>query len=390
MKNDRKETSGQGSGRIKALAGTLAAALILSAASGCGGKAGASQAKDAQTSAAAAGTAQSGKLTDVKFAVGNTGTGGILPVVAAEANFDEEEGLNIILEPVDNASNTLAATASGKADVGGWSSAAPLSYIAKGNDLTIYGGLMSDYESLVVTPKNKAAWGGKLSPDFLKGKKIAVNRTNSGDIALRAYFASEGVDLKTIQYIELDSGTSVIEAVRKGSADAGIVNGGFYKAAEKQGLVHVQFIKQIIGRDFICCRQLARPSALKDNRDLYVKIQKALIKAYHLYKTDQNKTVDLASHYLKLSKDDIRFLTYQYGDLVLSPDPDIQGVYNYYEGMKKCGYIDANTKVDILQHVDTSIYRDALKQIVQENPKDQIYQELQSNFKETVVKNAAA
>lgn len=330
------------------------------------------------------------QLIDVKIGVGNTGTGGILPVIAAEANYDEEFGLNFILQPVDNASDTLAATSAGKIDVGGWSSAAPLSYIAKGNKLTIIGGLMSDYESLITKKENKEKWTGKLTADFLKGKKIAVNRTNSGDIALRAYFASQGIDLKTIQYEELDSGTSVIEAVNKGTADAGIVNGGFYRAAEKQGLVNVRFIKNIIGRDFICCRQLVRPDSLKTNRDVYVKIEEALIKAYQLYKTDPAKTIELSTHFLKLSKDDIKFLTYDYGDLLLSPDPDIQGVYNYFDGMKRCGYIDANSKVDITKYVDTSIYRDALDTLLKQSPSDKNLLELKKDFKETAVKSGAS
>lgn len=355
---------------------TLAAgSVLLLSACGAGGE-------NAKTAGASG-----KKLTDVKFGVSNTGTGGILPVLAAEANYDEEFGLNIILSPVDNASDTLAATSAGKIDVGGWSSAAPLSYIAKGNKLTVIGGLMSDYESLVTTKAKKSKWTGKLTADFLKGKKIAVNRTNSGDIALRAYFASQGVDLKTIQYIELDSGTSVIEAVNKGSADAGIVNGGFYRAAEKQGLVNVRFIKDIIGRDFICCRQLVRPSSAKNNRDVYVRIEEALIKAYRLYRTDPEKTIELSSHYLKLAKDDIKFLAYDYGDLLLSPDPDIQGVYNYFDGMKRCGYIDADSSVDITKYVDTSIYRDALNAALKKSPSDPSCLELKKNFKETVEKS---
>lgn len=366
--------------KILALVSALCALSVFLTACGAGTPTG------EKTSSGGTDSQKSGELIDVSFGVGNSGTGGVLPVIAAYANFDEEFGLNFKLEAVDNASNTLAATEAGKVDIAGWSSAAPLAYIAEGNNLKIIGGLMSNYESLIVKPENKEAWSGDLTGTFLEGKTIAVNRTNSGDIALRAYLTSKGVNLSKVTYKELDSPSTVIEAVKKGTVDAGIVNGSFYKPAENQGLVNVQFVKDIIGSDFICCRQLVSPDSIEKNREVYVKVEKALIRAYQLYRTDPEKTVKLAKNFIINDESEINFLLYEYGDLRLSPDPNIQGIYNYFEGMKLCGYVDANNQTNITDYVDTSIYKEALDALIAEDADDASLLELKNDFKATAAK----
>ena len=338
----------------------------------------------ASSGAAAAGTAGTAsgsedpvELVNVDFAVSSSGYGGLLPVIAAFGNTDEAVGLNSVLQNVGTASETLAAIESGKVNVGGFSAPAPLLSIASGeSNLIIIGGQMSDYESLIVLPENKDAWSGKLTADLLAGKTIAVNRTNSGDIALRAYLAESGIDLSTINYVELDSGASVVEAVKKGEADAGIVNGGFYKSAEESGLVNVQFIREIIGDDFICCRQMVSREGFDENRELYVKVEKALILAYEIYRSNPDLAVELGAQYITSSPEDIRYIVYEYGDLGLSPDPNIAGIKSYYEGMKLSGYIDAATAQSLEGHLDASIYKQALDELLAEQPENEYLLEL--------------
>ncbi|WP_295156319.1 ABC transporter substrate-binding protein [uncultured Ruminococcus sp.] len=324
-------------------------------------------------------------LTKVSIVAGTAGGASILPVVAAYGEFDKEYGIDFQLQTIDTAADTLAATESGKVEIAGYSSAAPLSYIADGHDLRIIGGLMLDYETIITTPENQDLWKGDIT-QVIEGKTIGVNRTNSGDIALRGWLVDQGVDLSKVTYKELDSPATVVEAVKKGTVDAGIINGGYYRPAEEQGLVNVRFIKEIIGNDFICCRQIVSPENAENNHDLYVKVEKALIKAYALYQTDHEKTLELAKNYIVTDPEELNFILYECGDLYLSPDPNIQGIYDYYEGMKASGYIDSNSDVDITQYVDTSIYKEALEALVKEEPDNEQYKRLQSEFKETATK----
>lgn len=324
-------------------------------------------------------------LTKVSIVAGTSGGASILSVVAAYGEFDKEYGLDFELQTIDTAADTLAATESGKVEIAGYSSAAPLSYIADGHDLRIIGGLMLNYETIITTPENQDEWKGDITK-IIEGKTIGVNRTNSGDIALRGWLVNQGVDLSKVTYKELDSPATVVEAVKKGTVDAGIINGGYYRPAEEQGLVNVRFVKDIIGSDFICCRQLVSPENAENNHDLYVKVEKALIKAYDVYQTDPKKTLELAKNYIVTDPDELNFILYECGDLYLSPDPNIQGIYDYYEGMKASGYIDPNSDVDITKYVDTSIYKEALEDLLKEDPDNEQYKRLQSEFKETAVK----
>ena len=322
------------------------------------------------------------ELIDINFAVSADGYGGLLPVIAAYGDTDEEFGLNFILQNTTTASETLAAIESGRVEIGGFSAPAPLLSITNGSTLRIIGGQMSDYESLVVKPENVEAWSGALTQELLDGKKIGVNRTNSGDIALRAYLVEQGIDISKITYVELDSPASVVEAVNKGAVDAGIVNGGYYRPAEASGLVNVQFIREIVGGDFICCRQMVSPKNLEENRDLYVNVEKALIRAYQIYRTDPDRSVELGAQYITQSEEDIRFIVYEYGDLGLSPDPNLNGIKRYYNGMVASGYIEAGTEVAIEDSVDTSIYEDALNELLAEDPENEYLLELKAAYEQ--------
>ncbi|MDR0919939.1 MAG: ABC transporter substrate-binding protein [Oscillospiraceae bacterium] len=325
----------------------------------------------------------SSQLKKVTISIGNTGAAGIIPVIAAYKNFDEEFGLDFVISPIADAPSAIAAIESGTADLAGWSAAAPLNYIAQGNEtLEIIGGLMSDFETFIVKPSNEDAWKGTIDGEFLKGKKIASNRTNSGDIALRGFWASQGIDLSTIEFLELDSPATVIEAVKNGQVDAGIVNGAFYLPAENAGLVNVRFIKELIGDDFICCRQVVQKSDYEKNPEKYKNIEKALIKAYAYYSDTANKedVLDQAVKFFVTERSQIEYLVYEYGDLVLKPNPELNKIKEYYDGMKASGYIDKNTKVKIEDFVSTKAYFDALDELLKEEPDNEVYKEIKAEF----------
>jgi len=75
-----------------------------------------------------------------------------------------------------------------------------------------------------------------------KGKTIATVRLATGDVIFRAALSEAGIDWKNELTInELDSPAAVLEAVKKGSVDAGIVWTPFIKLGEKQGLEIVKY-----------------------------------------------------------------------------------------------------------------------------------------------------
>jgi len=80
-----------------------------------------------------------------------------------------------------------------------------------------------------------------------KGKTIATVRLATGDVIFRAALSEAGIDWKNELTInELDSPAAVLEAVKKGSVDAGIVWTPFIKLGEKQGLEIVKYSGELV------------------------------------------------------------------------------------------------------------------------------------------------
>jgi NitT/TauT family transport system substrate-binding protein len=320
--------------------------------------------------------------TKVIIGASTTGPGAGLLVVAGAANLGVEFGLEFELSPVDSAPNVIAALQSGKVDIAGFSAPAPLSYIADGNtDITIIGGLMSDYESLIVLPENADKWQGKITSELIDGLQLGSNRTNSGDIAFRGWLAEEGFDLAQVTFTEFDTPATVIEAVKNGSVDVGIVNGAYYQPAEAQGLVNARFVRDIIGKDFICCRQMVR-SDQADNLELWTKVEKSLIRAWQLYKTDEEATLDALSTFIVTDIEAIRYQVYEYGDLIWNPDPNLNGIKDYWAGMQASGYIAKDSAVRIEDFVQVAAYKQALDELTAEAPNDPLLKELNQKWQE--------
>lgn len=71
---------------------------------------------------------------------------------------------------------------------------------------------------------------------------MGVTRLNTGDIAFRKMLKDRGVDVSKIEFVELDSQATVVEAVKKGEVDLGIAFLTYRQSAEAQGLVPVSYL----------------------------------------------------------------------------------------------------------------------------------------------------
>ena len=201
----------------------------------------------------------------------------VLYFIAKDKGFWQQEGLAVELFRFTNSAEGLAAVKAGKLDVGFFGTAAPLAFIAKGADFTIFGGGGGEGAALVAKPENAAKY--KDLKD-LKGATIGVVRLATGDIVFRAALREAGLDWhKDVTFKEFDSPAVVLEAVKKGSLDAGILWIPFYTLAEKQGLKIVKYSGELL-KGHTCCRQTALTSALKSRPEDYKKFLKGLLNAY--------------------------------------------------------------------------------------------------------------
>lgn len=312
-----------------------------------------------------------------KFNVGYLATTGhALYFIAQEKGYFRESGLDVRLFLFTNSGEGLNAIKAGKLDAGSFGTSAPLTFIANGTDFTIFGGQMSEGHALIAKPEKADQFKDLKN---YRGKTIAVVRLATGDVVFRGALQEAGIDWrKDLTIHELDSPATVLEAVKKGSVDAGLIWIPFRKIAEDQGLV---VVKQsgVILHNHTCCRQVALTSKLKENYGDYTKFLTALIKAYKFYCTNQEDTLEIISKYVRVDKEVIKAETY--GPFIhSSPDPDKATVVQFWQYMKKAGYIASDLPID--KYINTELYKTALTNILKEYPNDPVYQKLKADFKE--------
>ena len=304
--------------------------------------------------------------------------GHVLYFVAKEKGYFQEEGLDVNLFLFNNSGEGVNAIMAGKLDVGTFGTTAPLKFIANGAPLTLFGGQMENGGSGLVTKQERVNEFRDLKN--FKGKKIATVRLSTADVVFRAALQRAGIDWKKdMTIIEMESPGAVLEATKKGAVDAGMVWSPHLKSCEKMGLRTALYSDEA-EKDHSCCRQVALTARLKEKPEEYVHFLRALIKAYRFYQTQQVETVDIISRYVKVDKDVIKDETYG-GHCASHPDPGMKGSIHFWDNMRKVGYIDSNTKVEITKHLNTKLYKEAIDSIIKEAPKDPVYRTLVKEYR---------
>lgn len=305
--------------------------------------------------------------------------GHALIFIAKEKGFFEKEGLNVNLYQFQNSADGTNAIIAKKIDVGGFG-LAPLIFISKGANETIIGGLDGDAAGLVVTADKADQYKNlKTVKDLasLKGKTIATVRASTGDIHFRDALTQAGLDLKkdvTIQ--ELASPSAVLEAVKAGKVDAGMVWTPYMELAENQGLKVVLYTGDFYPKH-PCCRIAVLTDELKTNRDCYVRFEKALIESYKWLKENPEASVDVVGKYVNVDRAVLKEAMTN-GKTYNSPDPNTHGIDKIYSMMKNMNYIDTSVNID--DHIDKTVYKQALDELTQANPSDSFYQDQQTTY----------
>lgn len=301
-------------------------------------------------------------------------TGHALTFVAKEKGFFAEQGLDVQLSQFPNSADGYNALTAGKLDVIAMGSTAPAVYIAKGTDLTYIGGLMGEGAAAIALPGRANEF--KDIKDF-KGKTIATVRMSTGDVVFRSALYDAGLNWsKDVTIQELKSPSVVLDAVKTGKVDIGIVWLPYQQVAETQGLKIVQY-----GDSFYpnhpCCRFVVTTSTLEKNKDTYVKFEKALIEAYHYIKTNPQESVDAVSKYVDFNKNVIYDSIFS-DHFNYSPDPNKKAIEQWWTMVNKIGYVKSGEDID--KHIDTTVYKQALDELIKENPNDEIYKDLLANY----------
>ena len=111
---------------------------------------------------------------------------------------------------------------------------------------------------------------------------------------------------------------------------------------------------------------------LAANPEAFVRLHKALIKAFDTFEHEQDESIKMMQNYLELDTEVLRADAYSR----YSPNPEINvdAVQTFWDAMNEIKYIDSD--LDIMDYVDETYYNTAMQQMFEENPDNTFYQEL--------------
>ena len=302
---------------------------------------------------------------------------GYLPVtghakffVAKDKGFFDQEGIKVELIQFANSADGISALRAKKLDIGAFGTTAPLVHIAKGADLRIIGGIMGEDAAIITTQENGAVI-----------KNIKDLRLASGDAVLRGALHRAGLDWrKDVQIFELKNPPAVLEAVKSGQVEAGVVWGPHDVRAEELGL-------KIISRSHDlepghpCGRLTINGEDQVKNAKIWPRFIRAILRAEKFTQTPANRkeTIAIIQQYLKIDPAVIE-KAYYGGHLDQSSDPNVKGVEVFWKTMQLSEFVESKGKIK--PFIVTSFYKSALESLIAENPKDQYWLKLKKQFNE--------
>ena len=325
----------------------------------------------------------SGQLEKTTFELGHlNSTAHLLAFVAKEEGFFEAQGLDVTLTQFSSAGELATGLESGKLDAAFIGSVPSLTFQSQGHDLTNFGGAMTNGHGYVIKKEfteNTDAKGVEL----LKGRNVASVKNSVQDAELQILLKNahiqigEGEDQVNIVYF--DSQKDAYAALANATIDAASVYSPYASLAESQGYEIVyRCSEEPALENQPCCRQVALTENLNQNPNTFTAFEKALIQAYQFTQENQEKTIQDVKVYIDIDEEFIK--TEVYGGYGASnPDPDKQGTAALKDSIVELGYTE---DYDIDSLYNTDIYKNALSQIIAENPDDEIYQQLQEHFNE--------
>lgn len=306
-------------------------------------------------------------------------TGDGLYFIAKEQGYFEEEGLEVTLNEFQTGPDEINALLADKLDVEAGGVGEPLSFINNGKDLVIIGGAMGG-DSAAIAKTKELAETLKKDPKAYEGKTVATVKMSTPDVTIKGALKEQGVDLSKVNFVEFKTAADVVQAVKSGKAEVGLVWPPFQYTAEEQGLFIVKFSDEYLP-NHPCCRIVTTGAKIDENRDKWVKFERALTKAYNYYKTNPDGSVAAVGKYVKMEPAALKAALYD-GHLSLSPDPNKKGTLKYWELLEILGYDKIQNKSTLEKSIDTTIYKDALDQLAKENPDNANYQFLLKQYSE--------
>ena len=278
-------------------------------------------------------------------------SGNVLVGIAQDKGFFADEGIEVELQLIVGSADSQAALAAGHVDVLTTYGTAPaLSSIAAGTDITIFAGYMLQ-GCMPILAKEGTVWNGV---EDLVGKKVIGDVTSRFILgyALKELGYDPDTDVEWIPYV--DDNTNM-ELTRKGEVDYMRGTTGLHTRAKELGLDAVAF-----------CGIWSNTNWLNENRDVAVKLIKALLRAQAVLESDPDYAVEIVVEQTDLTKEYAEgFIKNEH--LMIRLDPHWKAVSRQMEGCVELGLLEGDTSLETLKaHFTPYVYKEALDACVAE------------------------
>lgn len=352
----------------KLIAATIALALATSSLVGCGNQESGSD---------------SGSATGYTLNIGTSGNSALVnPLIqlAEEKGYFTERNLSIEETKLENNGAVMYdALSVGKIDAAFQQAVPPISYGAQGYDVTLIGGVLSGGMVCVCLPEN---YDELKDISNWKGHSIGVVQMSTSELTTRNALKDYQLGAEDVEYVMIEDYSSIALSTAKGNVDIGFISSEYLDQAIDAGCVLLTTLYDI-KKDYVCCRQSAYTKSLEENRDAYVAYLEAQIQAYKDINTDEEGTVASLVEATGESEDYVQSYVYdeeKSAHRTYNPDPNYNGVNGLYEIMLEQEYLESELTLD--EFYDITVYADALKNILAENPDDEFYQNMRLYFEE--------
>ena len=198
----------------------------------------------------------------------------------------------------------------------------------------------------------------------------------TGVLAMMAKLVELGFDINKDITIKWADAPSVLEGVSKGEGDVGFLPIEYTYFGDD---VNAEVVYQVgeVAENYICCRMTTSRKILEERRDDLVKVIKAEIRAYKFMQENKEETVKILAAY---SGQDEEYVEQNIYNVRISfvPDPYADAVGPFYNVLGIMGFFENEeaTSVDVMDHVDATLYKQALDEIMEEYPNDPCYEQL--------------
>lgn len=324
----------------------LAMAPAAAALAGCG--------SSGNSDSTSGGASDSSNKVNIKWAKDNSGN--TFLAIAEKKGWLEEEGITIDEAPFDATKAALTALAGNQVDViSNYGTDGPLQEIASGEDFIIIGGYMAQ-GCMPIIAKAGTKWNGV---EDLLGKRVACEPTV---FPVTGKLLELGHDpLTEVEWVSYPTYSDSVAAVVQGECDYAIVGTSRNYEVSKNSDLEVMAYKSDIMPYYSCCRMVATKAYIDENRDTLVKVMTQLIRAEEYYSKNHDECVELMKDYMGVELDYVK----SYMDnshFIISNDPLKDPVINAWNILDKTGFLSSEaSKINIEDHIDTTIYEEALK-----------------------------